>query len=69
MTKFLLAILSCLTLNYCGTKTPKNKMNIIYYGTSDFDVFENKASIKKEQAWNILNEFIETKKLNTLFLF
>ena len=66
MTKFLLPILFCMILACCNKKTSKNKKNIIYYGTSEFETFEQKAIIKKENAWEIQNKFLSLRKRDTM---
>lgn len=49
----------------CNKKSSKNKMDIIYYGTEEFDFFEEKAQIKKQEAWIIQKNFLKEKDKDT----
>ena len=51
--KYLLIIIILLTAA-CTNKQEASNVSAILYGTEEFDEFEKKASIKKEEAWDIL---------------
>lgn len=65
MNKILKLIFICMITVCCNKKSSKNKMDIIYYGTEEFDFFEEKAQIKKQEAWIIQKNFLKEKDKDT----